>query len=334
MKVVLKMFKVKCQEEQVNFISWCFVLLCGCILLVLVFLLGCVVWLQVISFDMLVCQGDMCFLCVQEVFIVCGMIIDCFGCLLVVSVLVKVIWVDLKEFYDVGGVILDMCWKVLVDVFNMLLDQLVMCININLWMWFIYLVCQVNFDMVDYIKKLKLLGIYLCEEFCWYYFFGEVIVYFIGFINVDSQGIEGVEKSFDKWFIGQLGECIVCKDCYGWVIEDIFFIDSQVVYNLVLSIDECLQVLVYCELNNVVVFNKVELGSVVLVDVNIGEVLVMVNSLFYNLNNFVGMVKDIMCNCVIIDVFELGLMVKLMVVMMVLQCGIVNENIVFNIVFY
>lgn len=40
--------------------------------------------------------------------------------------------------------------------------------------------------MVDYIKKLKLSGIYLCEEFRRYYLFGEVIVYFIGFINVDS----------------------------------------------------------------------------------------------------------------------------------------------------
>lgn len=50
------------------------------------------------------------------------MIIDCFGCLLVVSVLVKVIWVDLKEVYDVGGISVGDCWKVLVNVFNILLD--------------------------------------------------------------------------------------------------------------------------------------------------------------------------------------------------------------------
>lgn len=148
----------------------------------------------------------MCLLCVQEVFILCGMIIDCFGCLLVVSVLVKVIWVDLKEVYDVGGISVGDCWKVFFIVFNILFDQFFVCINVNLKGCFIYLVCQVNFDMVDYIKKFKLLGIYLCEEFCCYYLLGEVIVYFIGFINVDSQGIEGVEKSFDKWFIGQSGE--------------------------------------------------------------------------------------------------------------------------------
>ena len=42
-------------------------MLCGCILLALGFLLGRVAWLQVISPDMLVRQGDMRSLRVQEV---------------------------------------------------------------------------------------------------------------------------------------------------------------------------------------------------------------------------------------------------------------------------
>ena len=43
---------------QIIFISWRFALLCGCILLALAFLLGRVAWLQVISPDMLVKEGD------------------------------------------------------------------------------------------------------------------------------------------------------------------------------------------------------------------------------------------------------------------------------------
>ena len=43
--------------------------------------------------------------------------------------------------------------------------------------------------------------------------------------NVDSQGIEGVEKSFDKWL--PPGERIVRKDRYGRVIEDISSTDSR-----------------------------------------------------------------------------------------------------------
>ncbi|MDI4740275.1 peptidoglycan glycosyltransferase FtsI, partial [Salmonella enterica subsp. enterica serovar Kentucky] len=42
----------------------------------------------------------------------------------------------------------------------------------------------------------KLPGIHLREESRRYYPSGEVTAHLIGFTNVDSQGIEGVEKSF------------------------------------------------------------------------------------------------------------------------------------------
>lgn len=58
MKAAAKTQKSKRQEEQTNFISWRFALLCGCILLALVFLLGRAAWLQIIAPDMLVRQGD------------------------------------------------------------------------------------------------------------------------------------------------------------------------------------------------------------------------------------------------------------------------------------
>ncbi|MBX4561197.1 peptidoglycan glycosyltransferase FtsI, partial [Klebsiella pneumoniae] len=167
-----------------------------------------------------------------------------------------------------------------------------------------------------------------------YYPSGEVTAHLIGFTNVDSQGIEGVEKSFDKWLTGQPGERIVRKDRYGRVIEDISSTDSQAAHNLALSIDERLQALVYRELNNAVAFNKAESGSAVLVDVNTGEVLAMANSPSYNPNNFAGTAKDTMRNRAITDVFEPGSTVKPMVVMTALQRGIVNENTVLNTVPY
>lgn len=172
------------------------------------------------------------------------------------------------------------------------------------------------------------------EESRRYYPSGEVTAHLIGFTNVDSQGIEGVEKSFDKWLTGQPGERIVRKDRYGRVIEDISSTDSQAAHGTALSIDERLQALVYRELNNAVAFNKAESGSAVLVDVNTGEVLAMANSPSYNPNNLAGTPKDAMRNRTITDVFEPGSTVKPMVVMTALQRGIVNENTVLNTVPY
>lgn len=104
MKAAPKTPKAKRQEEQANFISWRFALLCGCILLALAFLLGRVARLQVISPDMLVRRGDMRSLRVQEVSTARGMITDRSGRPLAVSVPVKAIWADPKELHDAGGV--------------------------------------------------------------------------------------------------------------------------------------------------------------------------------------------------------------------------------------
>ncbi|MDU4486305.1 MAG: peptidoglycan glycosyltransferase FtsI [Enterobacter sp.] len=334
MKAAAKTLKPKRQEEQANFVSWRFALLCGCILLALGFLLGRVAWLQIIAPDMLVRQGDMRSLRVQEVSTSRGMITDRSGRPLAVSVPVKAIWADPKELHDAGGITLDNRWKALADALKMPLDQLASRVNTNPRGRFIYLARQVNPDMADYIKKLKLPGIHLREESRRYYPSGEVTAHLIGFTNVDSQGIEGVEKSFDKWLTGQPGERIVRKDRYGRVIEDISSTDSQAAHNLALSIDERLQALVYRELNNAVAFNKAESGSAVLVDVNTGEVLAMANSPSYNPNNLTGTQKDIMRNRTITDVFEPGSTVKPMVVMTALQRGIVNENTVLNTIPY
>ncbi len=62
MKAAPKTPKAKRQEEQANFISWRFALLCGCILLALAFLLGRVAWLQVIS-PICWCARAICVLC-------------------------------------------------------------------------------------------------------------------------------------------------------------------------------------------------------------------------------------------------------------------------------
>ncbi|NLR08345.1 penicillin-binding transpeptidase domain-containing protein, partial [Staphylococcus epidermidis] len=148
----------------------------------------------------------------------------------------------------------------------------------------------------------------------------------IGFTNIDGQGIEGIEKSFDKWLTGAPGERTVRKDRYGRVIEDISSVDSRAAHNLTLSIDERLQALVYRELNNAVAFNKAESGTAVLVDVNTGEVLAMANSPAYNPNNLGNTPKDLMRNRAITDIFEPGSTVKPMVVMTALQRGVVREN--------
>lgn len=94
--------KPKRQEEHANFISWRFALLAAVFSWRWLFCSGRVAWLQVISPDMLVKEGDMRSLRVQQVSTSRGMITDRSGRPLAVSVPVKAIWADPKEVHDAG----------------------------------------------------------------------------------------------------------------------------------------------------------------------------------------------------------------------------------------
>ncbi|MCR3755478.1 MAG: peptidoglycan DD-transpeptidase FtsI [Sodalis sp. Psp] len=329
MEATACMMKLRRQEIQTSFVSWRFTLLYGCILLSLVGLMLWVAYLQVINPDRLVHEGDMRSLRVQQIPTARGMISDRAGRPLAVSVPVNAVWVDPKELKE-HDISTNSRWKALSDALSIPLEQLISRISANPKRRFVYLARQVNPAISDYIYKLKIPGIYLRQESRRYYPVGQMTAHLIGVTNIDSQGIEGIEKSFDRWLTGQPGERTVRKDRFGRIIEDISSVDSQAAHNLVLSIDERLQALVYRELNNATAFNKAESGTAVLVDVNTGEVLAMANSPSYNPNNLTGTTTDVMRNRAITDIFEPGSTVKPMVVMTALQYGVVKENSVLN----
>ncbi|MBT0394563.1 peptidoglycan glycosyltransferase FtsI [Morganella morganii] len=322
--------RIKRPEEKASFISWRFALLCGGIGIALVALLIRVAYLQIINPDMLVKEGDMRSLRVQEIPTARGMISDRMGRPLAVSVPVNAVWADPKELADKGGVGDDTRWRALSEALNIPLEQVKSKVTANPKGRFVYLARQVNPTIGDYVKKLNLPGIYLQAESKRYYPSGSVTAHIIGVTNIDDEGIEGVEKSFDRWLTGVPGQRTVRKDRGGRVIEDTIARESQAGHNLTLSIDERLQALVYREISSAVALNKAESGTAILVDVNTGEILAMANSPSYNPNNLQGTPKDAMRNRAITDIFEPGSTVKPLVVMTALNEKLIKPNDVMN----
>lgn len=317
-------------EEKVSYVSWRFLLLCAGIGLALIGLIIRVTYLQVINPEELVKEGDMRSLRVQKVTAARGMISDREGRQLAVSVPVYAIWADPKIIYENGGLTNDERWQALADGLRLPFEQVNHKISLNPNSRFAYLARQVNPSVGEYISKLKIAGIYLRKESRRYYPSGPVAAHLIGVTDIDGQGIEGIEKSFNYLLTGAPGERIVRKDRYGRVIEDVSSIDSQVAHDLVLSIDERIQSLVYRELTRSVMENKAESGTAILVDVHTGEVLAMANSPSYNPNNLAGTPTQVMRNRAITDVFEPGSTVKPMVIVSALNNGIVKANSVLN----
>jgi cell division protein FtsI (penicillin-binding protein 3) len=309
-----------------NFIQWRFGLLCLAILLCLFFLLGRVAWLQIISPDNLVKQEDMRSLREKPIIVPRGMIEDRDGRPLAVSVPVEAIWADPKTIMEKGGVQVDRRWKALANALHVPLSQIAARIHQNDRSRFIYLARQLDPQQAAWIDKLNIPGIATREESRRFYPAGHVASNLLGFTNIDDQGIEGVEKSFNRQLTGMSGERLVRKDRHGHVIENITETPASPAHNIILSIDERLQTVTEDALSNAVSWNKAESGAAVIIDVNTGEVLAMASCPTFNPNNREGATLNDFRNRAISDTFEPGSTVKPMVIMTALKKGIVRPD--------
>ncbi|MDO9795923.1 penicillin-binding transpeptidase domain-containing protein [Glaesserella parasuis] len=172
----------------------------------------------------------------------------------------------------------------------------------------------------DYARALKIDGLVLKAETRRFYPLAEEISQLIGFTDVDDkQGSEGIERSFDSLLVGKNGKQVIRKDARGNVIEHIRDEKKYDPQDVMLSIDEELQSMVYREIKKAVIENKAESGTAVLVDIQTGEVLAMANAPSFNPNNRAEFKSELARNRVITDTFEPGSTVKPLVVLTALQ---------------
>jgi len=176
---------------------------------------------------------------------------------------------------------------------------------------FTYLVRGLTPEQGQAVLDLKIPGVYAQEEFRRFYPAGEVAAHLVGFTDIDDRGREGMELAYDEWLAGVPGKRQVLKDRRGRLIKDV-----QVVQNakpgkaMALSIDLRLQYLAHSELRNVVQEYGAKAASLVMVDVQTGEILAMANQPTYNPNNRRNLQPAAMRNRAMIDVFEPGSTVK------------------------
>src|SRR5690606_1381547 len=196
-----------------------------------------------------------------------GMITDREGRPLAVSVPVNAVWADPKTIVSKGGVGYNQRWQALAQTLHLSLATLAERVNSNPAGRFIYLARQISPQQAEWIDKLNLPGINLREESRRFYPAGHVAANLIGFTNIDGQGIEGVEKSFNAQLMGKAGVRQVREDRYGRVVENLTEVAPVPAHNIQLSIDERLQTITEDALDNAVAWNKAESGASVLINI-------------------------------------------------------------------
>ncbi|WP_028863355.1 peptidoglycan D,D-transpeptidase FtsI family protein [Psychromonas aquimarina] len=205
-------------------------------------------------------------------------------------------------------------WPALAEVLDIEVDKLAEIIQ-KPGSRFAYLKRQVNKPIVDYIRQLKLAGISNQLESHRFYPTGEINANILGLTDLDAQGIEGIEKSYNNFLQGQTGQKRVRKDRLGNVIDNIEVLKvKKAAGNLQLSIDQRIQAVAYSELKRAVKIHEATSGSVVVLDVNTGEIYAIANYPSFNPNDRSQYQPYKLRNRAITDTFEPGSTVKPLVI--------------------
>lgn len=199
---------------------------------------------------------------------------------------------------------------------------------------FAYLKHGVDPQISAHIRDLHVPGIYFQREYRRYYPEGEVTAHVLGFTDLGDQGQEGMELAYNQWLAGVPGKRQVTKNRLGDIISSVGVLrQPRPGHDLVLSIDRRIQYLAYSELKAGCDKFHASSGAAVVLDVQTGEILAMVNQPSYNPNNRSSEsdVRDGRYrNRAVTDTFEPGSTIKTFSVLTALNSGKYTPNTMIN----
>lgn len=317
------------ETQTPRFVQWRFITVLVGVCLVFVGLAVRAAYIQVVEPDMLVAQGDNRTIRTRERQVHRGLILDRNGQELAVSVPVKAVWADPKVIHEKGGLSDKRRWQALAEVLGRPVDKMLTLVE-NPKRRFVYVQRQVSPAMANYVKQLKIPGLYLRNESRRFYPTGEVSAHLIGFTDVDDRGIEGIERIYEEQLSGTPDKRRIRRDAKGRQVELLSQKKGKEPGNIQLTIDQRIQSLAYRELKQAVKFLKATSGSAIVADVNSGEILAMVNSPSFNPNNRQNVSGHRIRNRAITDTFEPGSTVKPLAVLGAMEFGTADEQTTIN----
>ncbi|HHO58908.1 MAG TPA: penicillin-binding protein 2, partial [Thiotrichales bacterium] len=210
-----------------------------------------------------------------------GDIVDRNGQPLAISAPVESIWINPGEVQDELDALSPLAKLLSLDEIS-LREK----IRRNSQREFMYLKRHASPELAAQALTLSVPGVSTQNEYHRYYPSGEVSAHVLGFVDIDDNGQEGIERAYDKSLKGVPGKKRVMRDRLGRVFEDIERIAPvQPGQTIALSIDKRLQYLTYRTLKAAVIKHNAVAGSAVVLDVKTGEVLAMANQPSFNVND-------------------------------------------------
>lgn len=275
--------------------------------------------LQIMETDFLREQGEARFMREVEVPVRRGNILDRNGEPLAVSTPVDSVWVNPGELLQSPDDIARLAGVLGADA-----EEIERRLTQRAQREFVWLKRRLHPELAAQIQALELPGVFLQKEYRRFYPAGEVAAHVIGFTNIDDIGQEGLELAYNDWLQGKPGVKRVIRDRLGRTVEHAELIRESVPgQDIELTIDRRLQYLAYRELKRTVLKHGARSGTVVVLDIDSGEVLAMVNRPSYNPNQ-PNIESEGLRNRALTDVFEPGSVMKPFSIASALEAGIIT----------
>lgn len=279
-------------------------------------LMGRALWLQGMSTEFLQKQGATRYAHTLKLPATRGKITDRNGQVLASSIPVKAVWALPEDVLDAPAEKL----RELAGLLDMSEAELRKKLDSD--RKFVYLKRQVEDKVAEQIAALGIEGVKTDKEYKRFYPEGEVMAHVVGFTNVEDKGQEGIELASEKNLAGTLGSRRVIKDRLGRIVEDIESIrEPHDGKDMRLSIDSKIQYIAYTHLKEAVEKHQAKAGGAIVVNVDTGEILALVNLPTYNPNDRSILSGAQLRNRVLTDTFEPGSTMKPFTVALAMETG-------------
>ena len=182
------------------------------------------------------------------------------------------------------------------------------------------------------VEKQKLHGIYFEPDSTRIYPNGSLLCHVVGFTDVDGHGIQGVEKSMDRYLDGHPGYRYITRDRAGTELVQHRGLEQEARNgdNVQLTIDLGLQSIVERELDAAVKKYAPETATAIFMRPKTGEILAMASRPYFDINERATAEPEQMKNRAIIDMIEPGSTFKIVTLGAILDQGLVKPDTIVN----
>lgn len=193
---------------------------------------------------------------------------------------------------------------------------------------FVWIARKLNLQQKKNISKIKSKAIAFVEEAKRFYPYEKHLSTVLGFVNVDSKGLEGLELFYNKTLSkAKEGAYSILKDAKGrGLLEKGTLFESSRGFNLELNIVSKLQNILEWEINKTQKLYQADSVTALILDAQSSAVLAMANTPGYNLLKANQVSSKFKRNTAAIDIFEPGSTFKPFVVAAALRQGRVKAN--------